>query len=62
MGVPAFFRWLSVRYPKVVLDALSEDQLEGYQDEYKRDPNEMSLDPDDDGLNEAARRNFEQNA
>ena len=34
MGVPAFFRWLTVSYPKVVIDALSEDDLELYAEEY----------------------------
>ena len=36
MGVPAFFRWLTVRYPKVVIDAISADEFEELADEYKR--------------------------
>ena len=28
MGVPGFFRWLTVRYPKVVIDALSKEDIE----------------------------------
>ncbi len=52
MGVPAFFRWLSVRYPKVVINALSKDELEYLYDEFqdKNDPNEIDLlDGDLDG-------------
>ena len=35
MGVPAFFRWLTVRYPQVVVDALTEDDLEVLHAEYQ---------------------------
>jgi 5'-3' exonuclease len=35
MGVPAFFRWLTVRYPKTVINALSEDDLEYLYDEFE---------------------------
>jgi|TARA_B110000285_G_C15128105_1_gene621676 5'-3' exonuclease len=36
MGVPAFFRWLTVRYPQVVIDALTEQDLEYYYAEYDK--------------------------
>jgi 5'-3' exonuclease len=53
MGVPAFFRWLSVRYPKVVINALTEDELEYLYQDFKNsgdDPNEINLlDGDLDG-------------
>ena len=48
MGVPAFFRWLTVRFPKVVVDALTDDELEIFEEEFKKqttgqDANEIDL-------------------
>lgn len=54
MGVPAFFKWLTTRYPKVVINALTEDDMELLAEEYseekkqKEDPNEINLDDDED--------------
>lgn len=50
MGVPAFFRWLSVRYPKCILNALSKDELEFLYEEFEQtnnDKNEIDLHEDD---------------
>lgn len=30
MGVPAFFKWLTLRYPKVVMDAVDNSKSQGY--------------------------------
>ena len=52
MGVPAFFKWLTVRYPQVVIDAISEEDLQYLYSEYegkkksRRDNNEIQLNDD----------------
>jgi|TARA_B110000285_G_C14778109_1_gene447194 5'-3' exonuclease len=48
MGVPAFFRWLTIRYPQVVIDALRPEDMEDLMAQFKRerrgqDPNELDL-------------------
>ena len=51
MGVPAFFKWLTVRYPQVVIDAISEEDLQYLYSEYEgrkksrreRDNNEIDI-------------------
>ena len=37
MGVPAFFRWLTIRYPQVVITALREEDLDWLHDEFEQE-------------------------
>lgn len=41
MGVPAFFKWLTLRYPKIVLDAYDEQALQ--EEAMANDTNEINL-------------------
>lgn len=47
MGVPAFFRWITLRYPKVVLDAYDEQAVQ--EESIRPDDNEINL----QGLNDS---------
>lgn len=45
MGVPAFFKWLTTRYPNVVIDALSEEDFDHLYAEYKANLSSNEIDP-----------------
>lgn len=55
MGVKAFFKWLTVRYPKVVIDALSENDIEVLEDLFKVDQSKVQEEETKDyGLDQSA--------
>ena len=56
MGVRAFFKWLTVRYPKVVIDALSENDIEVIEDLFKVDQSKVKEEEEtkDYGLDQSA--------
>jgi 5'-3' exonuclease len=53
MGVPAFFRWLTVRYPQVAIDALQDGDLEQLAAEFRKERKEgrLAQDPNEIDVN-----------
>jgi len=65
MGVPAFFKWIMLRFPKVVIDALTEDDLQYYKAKYATekysDTNEINLQDDEDVGDILIKKKIEEN-
>jgi 5'-3' exoribonuclease 2 len=43
MGVPAFFKWLTIRYPQVVIDALSEEDFDYYFSKFSKEKGDQAI-------------------
>lgn len=59
MGVPAFFKWLTIRYPQVVVDALTEDDMQVYIAEYEAMKKAKSMATDADKLSPEEQRDLD---
>ena len=59
MGVPAFFKWLTIRYPQVVVDALTEDDMQVYIAEYEAMKKAKSMSTDADKLSPEEQRDLD---
>ena len=59
MGVPAFFRWLTIRYPQVVVDALTEDDLQVYLAQYEAEKKARERRPEGEALSPEEQRDLD---